>query len=591
MALPLSPTAERLQEILASQPTHMTEEPVLQTFLATNGRTLTDFVIDMNSGHPRAVMANELQERAAELNAQQGNYTPSTGTLQSRTILAEFINWLLNPNNPPQEFTAENVAILRNGTQAFSQVFELMAGKDGVVFVAAGNTYNAYIPAARITGASVESVPTNGKNYPSEDDLFNQIAAALDAGKPRAVLALDFGNPSGRAPSKQEAQSMANAVTRLVAKYGDRVGLLLDDPYAFMTRNGSKDDTCLYNYLSEGAKDNTVLADTGSKRFALTSAAGLVASRDKRFIRLLEAKYTIEFLSAQPKDQELVAAACQMVMDAHKDPQAYFYRQGMDRGLDSDSAEHYAHRRARHFAKGGRMEGENPYMWERGRAYLAQSIYVSRMLIRVAEGLGIDNAKEKLFPNGTPTKALYATPKLEALFKDAVIPENITVFGGTSLREYLGLGEDGKLTTDRHVERLLFAVGFVDGVEEKDRTKGIIVRPGKAFLKNPDDMYVRFATTRQGEEGFGVHPDAISTLVAALKLAGRELKEPLRFSTSIPDAVKKGSERLLRESWMPPSNGAHTNGESPTRWARDASGRPAGVSADTGVAEPSVMRF
>lgn len=208
-------------------------------------------VISLGIGEPDFDTPQNIKEAAKRaLDEGWTHYTPNAGIAELRNAISEYYATHYGMRIPPQ-----NVLVTAGAYEATYLAFESLL-EEGDEVIIPDPAFVCYVEDAKVSGAKYIRLPLKEENefQPDPDELLELIT------KRTRMIVLNYpNNPTGATLDDE----VAKAVADIAQDYN--IYILSDEPYEHFLYDGAK-----HVPMMKYASDNTILANSFSKTFAMT---------------------------------------------------------------------------------------------------------------------------------------------------------------------------------------------------------------------------------------------------------------------------------------------------------------------------------
>lgn len=208
-------------------------------------------VISLGIGEPDFDTPQNIKEAAKRaLDEGWTHYTPNAGIAELRNAISEYYASHYGMRIPPQ-----NVLVTAGAYEATYLAFESLL-EEGDEVIIPDPAFVCYVEDAKVSGAKYIRLPLKEENefQPDPDELLELIT------KRTRMIVLNYpNNPTGATLDDE----VAKAVADIAQDYN--IYILSDEPYEHFLYDGAK-----HVPMMKYASDNTILANSFSKTFAMT---------------------------------------------------------------------------------------------------------------------------------------------------------------------------------------------------------------------------------------------------------------------------------------------------------------------------------
>ena len=208
-------------------------------------------VISLGIGEPDFDTPQNIKEAAKRaLDEGWTHYTPNAGIAELRNAISEYYATHYGMRIPPQ-----NVLVTAGAYEATYLAFESLL-EEGDEVIIPDPAFVCYVEDAKVSGAKYVRLPLKEENefQPDPDELLELIT------KRTRMIVLNYpNNPTGATLDDE----VAKAVADIAQDYN--IYILSDEPYEHFLYDGAK-----HVPMMKYASDNTILANSFSKTFAMT---------------------------------------------------------------------------------------------------------------------------------------------------------------------------------------------------------------------------------------------------------------------------------------------------------------------------------
>ncbi|HDH44757.1 MAG TPA: pyridoxal phosphate-dependent aminotransferase [Thermococcus sp.] len=208
-------------------------------------------VISLGIGEPDFDTPQNIKEAAKRaLDEGWTHYTPNAGIAELRNAISEYYASHYGMRIPPQ-----NVLVTAGAYEATYLAFESLL-EEGDEVIIPDPAFVCYVEDAKVSGAKYVRLPLKEENefQPDPDELLELIT------KRTRMIVLNYpNNPTGATLDDE----VAKAVADIAQDYN--IYILSDEPYEHFLYDGAK-----HVPMMKYASDNTILANSFSKTFAMT---------------------------------------------------------------------------------------------------------------------------------------------------------------------------------------------------------------------------------------------------------------------------------------------------------------------------------
>jgi len=208
-------------------------------------------VISLGIGEPDFDTPQNIKEAAKRaLDEGWTHYTPNAGIAELRNAISEYYASHYGIRIPPQ-----NVLVTAGAYEATYLAFESLL-EEGDEVIIPDPAFVCYVEDAKVSGAKYVRLPLKEENefQPDPDELLELIT------KRTRMIVLNYpNNPTGATLDDE----VAKAVADIAQDYN--IYILSDEPYEHFLYDGAK-----HVPMMKYASDNTILANSFSKTFAMT---------------------------------------------------------------------------------------------------------------------------------------------------------------------------------------------------------------------------------------------------------------------------------------------------------------------------------
>ncbi len=208
-------------------------------------------VISLGIGEPDFDTPQNIKEAAKRaLDEGWTHYTPNAGIAELRNAISEYYASHYGIRIPPK-----NVLVTAGAYEATYLAFESLL-EEGDEVIIPDPAFVCYVEDAKVSGAKYVRLPLKEENefQPDPDELLELIT------KRTRMIVLNYpNNPTGATLDDE----VAKAVADIAQDYN--IYILSDEPYEHFLYDGAK-----HVPMMKYASDNTILANSFSKTFAMT---------------------------------------------------------------------------------------------------------------------------------------------------------------------------------------------------------------------------------------------------------------------------------------------------------------------------------